>query len=294
MIRALLALLHLACLSAGLAGCHVPEPRPQPDGPRSTVRFDERIAWENHGSGDEALVFVHGWACDRSVWAKQMESLAPWRRIAIDLPGHGESDKSRIAYDVDVMVEALLAVLDDAHVVRAVLVGHSNGGVTVRRFLELHPERVAGLVLVDAPLKPFFESPEQGRKFVAPLRGSGWRAWAAKFVDTLLAPMHSAEDRKHVRAVMLGTSQHVLLSSFEGTLDPALWGEQPIRVPLMLVLAQQPAWEGDYRAFAEKLAPGLRWEMLTGVSHFLMLDEPGRFDELMRSFLIEGAPFARH
>ena len=106
--------------------------------------------------------------------------------------------------------------------------------------------------------------------------------------------MRSPADRKHVRAVMLGTSQHVMLSSFEGTLDPALWREEPIRVPLMLVLAKQPAWEGGYRAYAEKLAPGLRWEMLTGVSHFLMLDEPGRFDELMRSFLVEDAPFGRH
>jgi len=283
----------LALLLAGLGGCAVIEPRPQPDGPRSTLRYEERIAWENHGSGDEALVFVHGWAGDRSVWSKQMDSLSPWRRIAIDLPGHGQSDKPRIAYRVDVMVEALLAVLDDAHIARAVLVGHSNGGVTVRRFLQLYPDRVAGLVLVDAPLKSFFESPEQGRAFVAPLAESGWKEWAAKFVDTLLSPMHSAADRKHVRAVMLGTSQHVLLSSFEGTLDPALWREEPIRVPLMLVLARQPAWEGDYRAYAEKLAPGLRWEMLSGVSHFLMLDEPERFDELMRSFLIKDAPFAQ-
>ena len=289
MIRPFLFLLLLL-----LGGCHVTEPRPQPDGPRSLVRYDERIAWENHGSGDEALVFVHGWACDRSVWSKQMESLSPWRRIAIDLPGHGASDSPRVAYTVGRMVEALLAVLDDAHVARAVLIGHSNGGVTVRRFLQLHPERVAGLVLVDAPLKSFFESPEQGRAFVAPLRGSGWHEWAARFVDTLLAPMRSDADRKHVRAVMLGTSQHVMLSSFEGTLDPALWKAETIRVPLMLVLAKQPAWEGDYRAFAEKLAPGLRWEMLTGVSHFLMLDEPERFDELMRSFLIHEAPFARH
>ena len=283
-----------ALLLCGFCACAVTEPRPQPDGPRLTVRLDEKVAWENHGSGDEALVFVHGWACDRSVWSKQMESLSPWRRIAIDLPGHGASDKPRIAYDVDAMVEALLWVLDDAHVARAVLVGHSNGGVTVRRFLELHPERVAGLVLVDAPLKSFFDSPEQGRAFVAPLRGSGWKEWAQKFVDTLLAPMHSEADRKHVRAVMLGTSQHVMLSSFEGTLDPALWTEKPIAVPLMLVLAQQPAWEGDYRAFAQKLAPKMRWEMLTNVSHFLMLDEPARFDELMRSFLIHDAPFARH
>ncbi len=285
--------LPLLLVAALVCACAVSGVKPQPDGPRVTHWGDDQIAWENRGGGDEALVFVHGWAGDRSVWSKQMESLSPWRRIALDLPGHGASDKPRIVYTVDKMVEALLAVLDDAHIARAVLVGHSNGAITVRRFLELHPERVAGLVIVDGPLKSFFDSPEEGRKLIAPLSGPGWKEWAAKFVDGMLAPMHSAEDRKHVRAVMLGTLQRVLLSSMEQTFEPELWRAQPIRVPLMLVLAKQPAWDAAYRAYVEKLAPGLRWEMLDNVSHFLMLDEPERFDELMRSFLVGSAPFAK-
>jgi len=163
----------------------------------------------------------------------------------------------------------------------------------VRHFLALHPERVAGLVLVDAPLEPLFASPAQGRAFVAPLSSSDWKEWAAKFADTMLAPVHDAAERKHVRAVLLGTPQYVLRSSFEGTLDPALWRKDPIGVPLMLLLAKQSAWEGDARARAEKIAPGLRWEMLEGVSHFLMLDDPERTNALLRSFLLTQAPFAK-
>jgi len=279
-------------LSLLLSACAVTDVKPQPDGLRKTHWGDDEIVWENRGGDSDALVFVHGWAGDKSVWEKQMVSLSPWRRIALDLPGHGASDKPRFVYTVDKMVEALLAVLDDAHVGRAVLVGHSNGALTVRRFLELHPERVAGLVIVDGPLKSFFASPEEGRKMIAPLSGPGWKEWATKLVDEMLVPMHSPADRKHVREVMLGTLQRVMRSSFEGTLDPDLWREVPIRVPLMLVLAKQPAWDEAYRAYVEKLAPGLRWEMLEHVSHFLMLDEPERFDALMRSFLIDNAPFA--
>jgi len=287
----LLAPLLLASL---LSACAQTGERAQPDGLRRTVRYDEVIAWENRGGGGpEALVFVHGWAGDHTLWNKQLESLAPWRRIAIDLPGHGASDKPRVFYTVDRMAEALLAVLDDAHVARAVLVGHSNGAIAARRLLALHPERVAGLVLVDGPLKSFFETPEAARTFVEPLEGRGWKQAAAKLVDAMLAPMHDAAERKRVRALMLATEQHVLVSSIKGTLDPALWREEPIRVPLLLLLARQPAWEGGYRAYCERLAPHLRWEMLDGVSHFLMLDEPERVDALLRSFLVEQQPFAR-
>src|SRR4030095_2708184 len=120
-------------------------------------------------------------------------------------------DKPLVDYTVERMVAALLAVLDDAGVARAVLVGHSNGALTVRRFLQLHPERVAGLVLVDGPLKSFFESPAQARAFVAPLAGPGGQEWLAQVVDGMLVPMRNAADRKHVRAVLLGTPQRVLL-----------------------------------------------------------------------------------
>src|SRR5689334_18716748 len=268
-----LLLVLLACLAPA---CAVTREKPQPDGVRRTQVGETRVAWENRGGGDEALVFVHGWGGDRTLWAGQMEDLVPWRRIAIDLPGHGASDKPQVEYTVDRMVAALLAVLDDAGVARAVLVGHSSGALTVRRMLELHPERVAGLVLVDGPLKSFFDSPEQGREFLAPLSGPGGEAWLANVVDGMLVPMRDAAQRKRVRAVMLGTPRRVLVSSFEATLDPALWTAQPIRVPLLLVLARQPAWDEAYHDFARKLAPGLRWEVLDGVSHFLMIDDPAR------------------
>ena len=290
MLRPVLALLFVLSL---LTSCAQTGERPQPDGQRRTQWGEYRIAWENRGGGDEALVFVHGWAGDRTLWSKQMESLSPWRRIAVDLPGHGASDKPRSAYRVDSQVEALLRVLDDAHVARAVLVGHSNGAIVARRCLELHPERVAGLVFVDGPLESFFGSREEGERFLEPLSGPGWKEWTAKFVDSMLAPMKDARDRQHVREVMLGTPKHVLRASFEATLAPELWTAQPIRVPLLLVLAKQPAWDEAYRARAQKLAPHLRWEMLEGVSHFLMLDAPERVDALLRSFLVEEAPFAK-
>ncbi|MBK7643006.1 MAG: alpha/beta hydrolase [Planctomycetes bacterium] len=285
--------LTLLLLSLFLGACAVTGEKPQPDGMRRSVREERRIAWENRGGGSEALVFVHGWGGDHSVWHEQMQDLFPWRRIAIDLPGHGASDKPRIEYTVDVMVEALRAVLDDARVERAVLVGHSNGAVTVRRFLELYPERVAGLVIVDGPLRSFFASPEEGARFLAPLREPDWKEWTAHFLDGMLAPMHDATERARVRALMLGNDPRILYSSFLHTLDTWNWPAKPIEVPLLLVLSENPAWEGDYRAFVEGLAPRLRWERVEGVSHFLMLDEPERFDELLRRYLVEERPFER-
>lgn len=283
----------LLCVFLFVGSCAVTGRKSQPDGLRSTSWNGSRIAWENRGGGEDALVFVHGWAADRSIWDKQLDSLGPWRRIAVDLPGHGASDRPTIDYRVDAMVDALLALLDDAGVGHAVLVGHAEGALAARRFLDLYPGRVAGLVLVDAPLQSPFGSPGEGAAFLTPLAGAGWREWTARYVDGMLAPLHDAAERKHLRTVMLATESHVLLTSLRGTLEPELWRERPIGVPLLLLMAQSSPWRESTRALAERVAPGARCEVLDGVSHFLMLDDPERVDAFVRAFLIERATFAR-
>ena len=93
------------------------------------------VHYTNFGDGEFAVVLVHGWNCDEGVWKAQVPALpAKVRVITIDLPGHGQSDKAKIAYTMDLHARALAAVLDDAAVKSAVLVGHSNGTPVIRQF----------------------------------------------------------------------------------------------------------------------------------------------------------------
>ena len=102
---------------------------------------DAKVHYTDYGGGESALVFVHGWACDESVWAAQAAPLAARKKhvITIDLPGHGESDKPEIAYTMDLHARAIDAVLQDAGVKSAVLIGHSNGTPVIRQFYRKFP-----------------------------------------------------------------------------------------------------------------------------------------------------------
>src|SRR5256886_14143323 len=84
------------------------------------------VHYTNYGKGETALVFVHGWACDETVWAEQAPTLAEKIRvITIDLPGHGQSDKPQtIEYNKDLYVRAIDGVMSDANVKSVILVGH--------------------------------------------------------------------------------------------------------------------------------------------------------------------------
>jgi pimeloyl-ACP methyl ester carboxylesterase len=108
-------------------------------------------------AGDPAappIVLVHGWAAAGTVWVNQLtdpELTARHRLLAVDLRGHGESDKPADGYaDPAVWAGDLAAVLELAGA-PAVLVGWSYGGLVLTDYLrERGPAAVAGLVLVGA------------------------------------------------------------------------------------------------------------------------------------------------
>ena len=253
-----------------------------------------RIHYTSYGAGEKVLLFVHGWSSDETVWKKQAPELAKSIRVlTVDLPGHGQSDqlqsagqseRPEIAYTMDYYARALDAVLHDAGLKKAVLVGHSNGTPVVRQFYRHYPDETAGLVIVDGSLRPL-GTPEEMEKFIAPFRGPDYATVAGKFIDGITTPMKDPAERAAVTSMMLRTPQRVAVSEFEATFDPALWRPDKIEVPVLVVLAKAPFWTDDYLNFVRDLAPKAQIETFDGVSHFLMLDKPEEFNQTLLAFL---------
>lgn len=245
-----------------------------------------RVHYESAGRGEEALVFVHGWTCDASFWRLQTPAFAGRTRVvAVDLPGHGRSDKPEgVAYTMELFARAVEAVMRDAGVRRAVLVGHSMGVPVVRQFYRKYPEKTLALVLVDGGLRPFAPRAAM-EQFMAPLRGPGYKEASARMVDGMLQPVRSEALRAEIRAVMLSAPQHVAVGAMEGMMDEAVWKEDQIRVPVLAVLARSPFWPPDNEQFFRKIAPELDYRMWDGVSHFLMMDRPDEFNHTLAEFV---------
>src|SRR5262245_20454415 len=109
-----------------------------------------QIAYEVHGNGTPALIFVHGWSCDRSYWQGQLEPFSRnFKVVAIDLAGHGESGLSRKSWTIEAFGADVAAVVKKLNLQRVVLIGHSMGSNVIAEAARQLPGRVAGLVLVD-------------------------------------------------------------------------------------------------------------------------------------------------
>ncbi len=258
---------------------------PRMSGPSRFVRLDGfRVHYKSYGKGKEALVFVHGWTCNLDFWKAQAPAFEGKRVILIDLPGHGQSDKPQIAYTMDLFARAVDAVLRDAGVDRAVLVGHSMGTPVSREFYRKYPQKTLALVIVDGPLRPFGDR-KMMDGFIAPLRGPNYKEAASRFVDGMLGPQVPAALREEIKSSMLSTPQTVAISAMEGMADETIWKQDKINVPVLAILAKSPFWPADTEQFFRSLAPKLDYQIWEGVSHFLMMEKPKEFNEAVAAFL---------
>jgi 3-oxoadipate enol-lactonase len=107
-----------------------------------------RLYYEVHGSGP-AVLFVHGSGGHHAAWWQQTPHFTRggYSVVTLDLRGFGRSTSELDEYDSLEFPADILAVLDDAGIDRAVLVGQSIGASAALKVAVAHPERVAGVIL---------------------------------------------------------------------------------------------------------------------------------------------------
>ena len=255
------------------------------DGESQYAKLGEtRVHYKSYGKGRDALVLVHGWTCNMDFWRDQIPDFARRNRvIALDLPGHGQSDKPQIAYTMDLFADAIDAVMRDAKVEHAVIVGHSMGAPVARQFYRKYPQKTLGIVLVDGGWR-LFGTKELREQFLAMFRGPNYKDAGAQMFSQMTATM-SPEQRERVKATFSGTPQYVLVSAMESMNQESLYGPDKVNVPVFAILAKSPFWAPDTEEYFRTLAPDFELQWWEGVGHFLMIERPKQFNEAVMAFL---------
>jgi 3-oxoadipate enol-lactonase len=124
----------------------------------------QSLYYEDTGGDGLPLVLGHGFLMDLEMFAPQVRALGGARRIITwDQRGHGRTDSTSEAFTYWDSAEDLAALLDHVGVQRAVVGGMSQGGFVALRFALAHPERTAGLVLIDT--QSGTEDPEKSLQY---------------------------------------------------------------------------------------------------------------------------------
>ncbi len=107
-------------------------------------------------SGEPLLMLHPGGHYSSFVWNSVIPHLADrYQLIAMDLRGHGLSDRPASGYELDTMALDILGVLDALSMKRVHIIGNSLGGNAATRFASLFPERVLSLIHIDTGMINF-------------------------------------------------------------------------------------------------------------------------------------------
>jgi len=282
-----------SCAAAALfafAGCvTAPKPKTLAEGKSHFASFGtNKVHYVTVGAGRQTIVFVHCWAGNLGFWREQVPAFASHARlILIDLPGHGQSDKPHTAYTMDFFASAVLAVMRDAHVDQAVLVGHSMGGPVICCVYRRAPEKVAALVSVDGLLRRPEWTPGDAEKFIAPFRTPEYREHVRQFVGSFFPVPGTEALRDQVLSEMLATPQYVMVGAMEGMFGPDQpdWGLKTVNAPVLVINARSPMWNADYENYVRSLSPQTEYHLMDGVGHWLMLEKPAEFNATLTDLL---------
>ncbi len=248
------------------------------------------VRYAVYGGGRPAIVFVHGWSCDRRYWRGQVGHFAArFTVVTVDLAGHGESGTGRRSWTMPAFGEDVAAVVTRLDLPEVVLVGHSMGGdVVVEAARRLRP-RVCGLVWVDvyrslAGSGSDAATEEETAAFMAPFRadfGAATRAFVRRIAGADTDPglvERIADD-------MAAAPPHIALDAMRHAISnepAAIAGLRQAALPIVAINPGSPPT--DIESLARH---GIATTLLPAAGHFLMLQDPAGFNHLLDNAIDE-------
>jgi len=244
-------------------------------------------------SGDgPAVLFVHGFPLDRTMWRPVASALTGWHRILPDLRGLGLSEGPEDGYAMAEYADDLAALLDLLHVPDAVVCGLSMGGYVTFELLRRHPQRVRALVLANTRAAPDDAAGRSKRDaMIARIRRDGAGFLADEMLPKLVGP-DTARTRpdvvRQVRAMVTGQSTAGLVGALSAMRDRpdsrSMLGD--ITIPTLVVHGSddQLIPLSEARAMADAI-PGAQFAVIPAAGHLAPVEQAVNTGRVIREFL---------
>jgi pimeloyl-ACP methyl ester carboxylesterase len=217
----------IACIDGMGEPVRVPQSVSRAFGTRPSIRPGETqhlalgevaTAVDIQGDGP-AILFVHGFPLDRTMWRHVIATLSGWQRIAPDLRGMGLSETPENGYSMADYADDLATLLSALRLEKAVVCGLSMGGYIAFEMFRRYRDRVAGLILINTRAEPDNETAMKGRdNMISLVERDGASALADLMMPKLLGPSSMAAMPRvvdHVRTMICGTPTKGLVGALK-------------------------------------------------------------------------------
>lgn len=180
------------------------------------------ITFSDTGKG-RVVVLLHGFLGSHKIWESTTRNLSKsYRVIAIDLPGHGDSDNFGYVHTMELMAKAVKAVMDFLRLKKYVIVGHSMGGYTGLAFADLFPDNLKGLCLYHSSAYADSEEKKKDRSRSIKVVKANHKIYTTEVIKNLFASKnfkYLKEEIAFAQKIAAHTSKQSIIASLEGMKD---------------------------------------------------------------------------
>lgn len=239
------------------------------------------IHYETRGGGFP-LVLLHGIGSNSRSWRRQLEELSGgFKVIAWDAPGYGGSSDPSGRPSMQYYADRLRDLLGQIGIESVFLLGHSTGGVVAQTFYGSYPGYVRKLILADTRCTGSSGVLQQrlaSIRTMPPAQLAEVRA--PKLLSRGAAPELIAEVKSIMSEVRPGGYEFAAIALAESDTRAVL---RDLSVPTLLIWGSEdeitPVWD--------ERPPGTRLEIIPGAGHLCYIEQPQRFNAIVREFLSE-------
>jgi non-heme chloroperoxidase len=259
-----------------------------------------RVLEAGKSDNKPVLVFIPGWSTNADVWRNQIETFAKTHRvITFDPRSQGQSRKMTAGNTPETRAQDLHALLEQLGAQRPVLIGWSQGVQDVAAYVERYGTKdLAGIVLVDAAVSDGAdgmaarpqETAEQFKMFAV------YQAHQQEYLAGMMRAIISKPQSDDAIKALVNTGMKTPPDIGVGMLVADMFGVN--RTPALkkiecptLIIASAKSFELSRQQSAANQIPHARFEKVDDAAHAVFIDQPDRFNELLKSFLanLEGS-----
>jgi branched-chain amino acid transport system permease protein len=247
-----------------------------------SVRGTELVYWESGGASDPVLLYIHG-NTGSKIWFEEVMDMPGYRTVAPDLPNFGASDHIDRA-DIDLYAVYIAEFMMNLDIKDAYVVGHSLGGAVAISLTTRYPGLVSRLLLVDSASLEGLHTPEEYYPVIESYKDN-----PALMKEALRAVTPTMEDESRLDRLTESAMRMnpIAFTGHPRALDRFDYRNRvgEVAIPVKVVRGELDAiiTEEMARSTAAGFANG-SFELLPGVGHSVMVEDPDRFAKLVTEF----------
>jgi pimeloyl-ACP methyl ester carboxylesterase len=252
--------------------------------------LSKQICYTISGSGP-TLVLLHGFLESKEIWDDFLAILQKeFTVIAIDLPGHGETELLSEKHSMSLMAEAVKSVFEAEKIEKAVLAGHSMGGYVALQFAVDNEEFLNGLILFHSHANADSDEAKTNRQRTIEIVQQNHGGFIRQFIPDLFDQNHVEEYTASIQKLQDMAAQmapEAIIAALAGMRDRLSQTDYlaEAKIPVLFIMGKQDSRMPYAQLISQALIPVHSEILLLGnVGHMGYLEAPGITLPALRHF----------